>query len=187
MVTKVTILNTLEPFLSRPREGIHLLELSRILNEPPSTIRKHLAHFEKLGIVKKQIKGRMTIFSLNFNNPGLFQYLFIIEKNKLIKKTEHNLKLKELFFFLNTNYSSQKYLIFGSFVDDSKKAQDIDLLFIGKIDKNKINDFSKKYNLNLHLIILKSLNLVSKSLKEEILKKHLIINNTEEFLRWLYG
>ena len=186
MVKKLTILNILEPFLSKPKEALHLSQLSRELKEPHPTLRQHFNYLEKLGVVKKQIKGRLTLYSLNFNNPNLMQYLFVVEKIKLIKRLEQDLVFKEFVSYLNLSYKDSKYLIFGSYIDNPKNANDIDLLFIDEVNKEKLNEFCKKYNLKLHLINVKSLNSISKTLKNEILNKHLIINATEEFLRWLY-
>src|SRR3989344_2984646 len=187
MVIKLTILNILEPFLSNPKEALHLSQLSKELKEPHPTLRQHFNYLEKLGIVKKEIKGRLTLYSLNFNNPNLIQYLFIAEKFKLIKSLESNLLLKELAFYLNNYDYKNKYLVFGSFVDDYKNANDLDLIVVGEIEENKLNDFSKKYDIKVHPIQVNSMEKISNSLKNEILKRHLIINSTEEFLRWLYG
>ena len=187
MVKKITILNVLNPFLSNPKEALHLSQLSREIKEPHPTLRQHFKYLEKLGILKKQIKGRLTLYSLNFNNQNLLQYLFIAEKNRLIERLEKHLILKELVFYLNSYNEENKYLIFGSFVDDYENANDLDLLVIGNIDKKYLDDFSKKYSLNIHTIQVKSIKLISDTLKKEIIKKHLIINSTEYFLRWLYG
>lgn len=186
MVKKLTILSVLEPFLSRPKESLHLSQLSRDLKEPHPTLRQHFNYLEKLGVIKKQIKGRLTLYSLNFSSPCLINYIVIAEEYMLINRMEKDLIFKELVSFLNSYNYKNKYLIFGSFVDNPKNANDVDLLIIGSILKDDLNAFSRKYNLNIHPIQNKSMELISDALKKEIIKKHLIINSTEEFLRWLY-
>ena len=54
----------LEPFLTT-RESLHLLDISRKLKENHATVRKYLNKFEKQGILKKEIKGRLTLYKLN--------------------------------------------------------------------------------------------------------------------------
>ena len=181
MVKNITVL---EPFLTKPFEELHLAELSRELNEPHPTIRQHLNNLEKEGILKKKIKGRLTLYSLNFNNPLLLDYITLSEKNKLITMSE-NLILKEMISFFNENFSETTRIIFGSFAERLNKPKDIDLIIVGKIDNGKIKTLSKKINKEIHLINVKSLNDITKTLKEEVIKKHIVLNNTEEAVRWL--
>ena len=186
MVNKLTTLYVLEPFLIKPHEQIHLAEIALALNRPHPTIRQHLALLEKDGILKKNRKGKLSLYSLNFDNPSIVHYLTIAEKNVLIQKCKNDLLLKELLHTLHTALTeNNKALIFGSATQLLKKANDIDLLITGKISKEKIEEFSNKFNTQVHLINTEKLKDITQALKEEILKKHLLIQGSEEILRWL--
>lgn len=181
MVNKLTILNVLDPFLVKPNEKLHLAEISRSIKEPHPTVRLWLNLLEKKGVLKKEFKGRLTLYSLNKEDYNVLSYLVIAEKNKLINKSEKNLILKEVLdycFDING-----LVLIFGSAAEDFNKAEDIDLLVVGKA--GRINELEKKIGKEIHLINVNSLSKVSKSLKEEIIKKHLIIKGSEEIIRWM--
>ncbi len=182
MVNNITIISPLEPLMYN-QDWIHLSEISRMLKIPHPTLRQHLNIFEKKGIVIKQIKGRLTNYKINYDNPLVIDYLVMIEKNKLINKCNKELLLKEVTSFLHGINNS--LLIFGSSVNNIKNANDIDILIIGTPDKQLFDDFQNKYGIKFHIISLKSLSEVKLALKKEIIQKHLIINNSEEIIKWM--
>ena len=185
MVKKLTILETLEPFLSKPKEKLHLSSISREIKEPHPTVRQWLNLLERKGVLIKQFQGRLTLYSLNLENPNIVDYLVISEKSKLIRNCEKWLTLKELVNFINSNFGEDiKVLVFGSATESFNSAKDIDLLLIGKMNKKLSEDFAKRLNKELHIINVKTLNKVSNSLKQEIIKKHLLIKGSEDFIKW---
>jgi len=185
MVNNITIITYLEPLLYNP-DWIHLSELSRMLKIPHPTLRQHLNLFEKKGIVRKQIKGRLTNYKINYDNPLIIDYLVMIEKNKLINKCNKDLLLKEVTSFLHGfNGFNNPLLIFGSAVNNIKTANDIDILLIGDYNKQSFNDFQNKFGIKFHVISLKHLSDVKSTLKKEIIEKHLIISDSEEIIQWM--
>lgn len=185
MVKKLTMLRVLTPFLSRPQEELHLSEISRIVNSPHPTVRQHLNILEKQGVLRKKTKGRLALYSLNFDNPLLEDYLIIAEKEKLIGTAESSPILSELIDFLRKNYPTSEMLIFGSAAITTGKPNDIDIVMTGKEDAEKTKRFSEKYNKPLHIISVKRLTDIKTALKKEILKKHLIVQGSEKVMRWL--
>lgn len=183
MVNKLTIWSFLEPLLYS-QEFLHLAEISRELKSPHVTVRKHLNEFEKQGIVIKKIKGRLTMYKLNYVNPIILDYLVLAEKDRLIRKCQDSLILKEVATLLH-EFENKEIIVFGSVTENIKKANDFDVLIIGDEAKDKIKEFEKKFNIKLHIIDLESLEQVNKSLKEEIIKKHLIINGSENIVKWM--
>ena len=73
----------LKPFLNFSDSGKHLSEISRILQEPHSTIRRYLNDFVKQNILKKINKGKLTIYSLNKENP------LVIKTDKSKSQSNH--------------------------------------------------------------------------------------------------
>ncbi len=186
MVNKLTILYVLEPFLTKPHEQLHLADIARTLNRPHPTVRQHLGFLEKEGILKKSRKGKLSLYSLNFGSSHILHYLAIAEKNSLIEKCKKELLLGELLSYMHASLAEHnKALIFGSAAQLQKKANDIDVLITGKFDKENIEKFSDRFNIKVHLINVKELRDVTQTLKQEILKKHLLIQGSEEILRWL--
>lgn len=186
MVKKLTMLGVLEPFLSRPKEELHLAEISRMINEPHPTTRQWLNSLQKKGILVKGTKGRLTTYKLNVDNYTLLNYLIISEKNKLIKKCEKSLLLNELVNQLSEHVDNKNFcVIFGSASENFDTANDVDLLIIGKRQETKLKEIASRLNKEIHIINLQSLDKISKSLKEEIVKKHLIIKGSETILRWM--
>ncbi len=187
MVQKVTMLSVLDPFLSRPFSGLHLAEISREIKQPHPTVRQHLNDLEKRGVLRKSTKGRLTIYSLNCDNPLIVHYLSISEKNRMIVASESDLILKELILFLNSGLCEGNIaVIFGSAVGDIKRANDIDLLVTGNTRiLEKVDAFAEKINRKIHVVNVPSLGRVSPALKNEILKKHLIVQGVDVVLKWL--
>ena len=185
MVNKLTIWAYLEPFLNN-RDFIHLSELSRRVGKNHTVVRLYMAELERKGILEKKLVGRLTMYKLK-PLAILIDYLCLAEKEKLIAKCQRDLILKEIVGFLHENLNeSNKCLIFGSATIDSRKAGDIDLLLIGKIDfEFKIKELEKKLDIKIHLINPKDLSSVTLTLKKEIFAKHLIIQGCEEITKWL--
>ena len=175
--------NCLEPFLSRPNESIHQAELAKLTNTKHTTLRLWLNELESSGVIKKDIKGKMVFYSINLQNPTSINHIIIAEKIKLIKKCESSLLLKELVDNLIKKIEGD-ILIFGSAAISFKEANDIDLLIIGKFNKTDIEQISDKINKKIHVINLKNIMDVSQTLKTEIIKKHLLIKNSEKFIGW---
>ncbi|MCA9488209.1 MAG: hypothetical protein KC516_04595 [Nanoarchaeota archaeon] len=183
MVKKVTKTkySYLEPFLTT-REELHLLEISRRLKENHATIRKYLNEFENQGILKKSQKGRLTLYSLNLDSELLFEILVLAEKDRLLRLMETNFVLQELVFELH-KITSKTLLIFGSASEGFKNFNDIDILTLDKnLDLKKLKN---KFSFDFHVNYVPSLKSMSGTMRNEILKKHLIVNNSEEVVKWL--
>lgn len=181
MVNNITILN---PFLTRPYEKIHLAELSKLTNIPHPTARLWLKEFEQKGLIKKEIKGRLSLFYLNFEHPNILDYLTILEKDNLINKCE-DLIMRELRDYFNQEDCS--VIMFGSSVINIKKANDIDLVILGKYNKKKLKEFSKQINKKIHIINSEDFESLTETLRKEILRKHLFINTCEKTMKNLFG
>ena len=183
MVSYSTGWSFLEPLIYK-KEFKHLAEISKELHSPHATVRQYLNSFEKKGVVFKQIKGRMTMYKLQVLNPLIINYLSVIEKEKLTNLAEKDLVLKEIVHFLYAN-TSGKVIIFGSSVNNTTKADDIDVIIAGEIDSKVVKEFEKKFGVKFHIILLEDLTEVSETLKEEIINKHLIIQDCEEVIKWM--
>ena len=78
-----------------------------------------------------------------------------------------------------------KALIFGSAAEEFQTANDVDVLIAGRGDANGIRERGKTLGKETHIIQVKTLAKVSPALRSEVIKKHILINGTEEFVRWM--
>lgn len=186
MVGKMTIWSYFEPFLYT-KEYLHLADISKRLGKPHSTVRKYMNIFEEFGVLKKTVKGRLTMYKLNLSSPKLVDSLSAAEKDRMMRKRDKEPLLNEVVSFLQDKLPLDSIaLIFGSAVGSIKKAEDIDLLVVGEpIHRKEIEEFENKFGVEIHLIKSKSLDEIKEGLKVEIRKKHLIIQGTEAIVRWL--
>ena len=182
-MVKKMIISALFPFLSNPYEKLHLTEISKNINENHTTVRLWLSELENKGVLKKEFKGRQTLYSLNFQIPLTFEYITLAEKIRLLTRIEHDLILKELHNFIFQKKA--KALIFGSAVKSVRDAHDIDLLVIGSKNNLIIEQLMNKLNKKIHLISVSKLETITDTLKLEILKNHILLSNSENFVRWL--
>ena len=184
MVKNITEYGYLKPFLFNEGE-IHLADISKKLALPHPTVRLYLNQFESLGILIKKNKGKLTFYSLNKESPFLIEILSLAEKENLYREMLKDLLLRETVEYMHKNLKNCNILIFGSASVNIKKAEDIDILVIGKIDKKIFLDLEKKIGKKVHLINVLSFSEINSSLKLEIKKKHLIISGVEEIVKWL--
>jgi len=185
MDNNLTIWSVLQPLIYI-NDFKHLAEISRELESPHATVRKYLNELEKQGVLIKNIMGRLTMYKLNYSNPLISDYLSLSEKSRLVVRCQKDILMKEIVSFLHETFSNKELIIFGSAVENTKKANDIDLIVVGDIQaKDKVKNFEKKFGIKFHIISIAKLEDINDALKEEIKKKHLIINNTEIVLRWI--
>ncbi len=182
MVKKVSIWLTLEPLIYS-KEPKHLAEISKKLKKPHASVRRHLAVFENLGLVEKERKGRQTFYKLR-ETPLLTDYLTVVEKERLIEKCKKDFILKDIVEYFHKTCHND-VLIFGSAVESVGKANDVDVLIVGKFKREKLKSLEDKLNLKFHVINVRSLDEVGETLKKEIMNKHLIVQGSERLIKWL--
>ena len=185
MVKKLTKYKIIEQFVSDYDKKYYLRELAFLLKKPHQTIKPYIEELVKQGILLKDQRKNIVEYSLNFKNKQIYDYLTIAEKEKLIEKLNKDTLLKVLFEKLAPFFPNNTFIIFGSSVIKLEKETDIDLLVIGKSNIHKIvAEFEEIYNKKLHKVQINTLNRLNNTLTKEIYKKHIIINNTEQVIRF---
>ena len=132
MVKKVSIWSILEPLLYL-NEPLYLRELSKMLKKPHTTLRKQFQFFEKLGVITKSKKGRLSLYQINYESPLITDVVSIVEKEKVVRKCRSEPLVREVISFLHEHMIDNEIIIFGSFAENSRKANDVDLVVLGKI------------------------------------------------------
>jgi len=129
LFTSNTRIKLLTLFLLNPEEEYFIRELTRKLNEQINSVRRELDNLKKLGLLKSRVKNRKKYYVVNKNFVAFHDLRNIIikamsGKDDLVKKIT---KLGDVEFLA----------LLGIFVD---KASPVDLLIVGKIDKQRVQD-----------------------------------------------
>lgn len=183
MVKKITKNNILKLFLDDYNKSFYLRELAKLLSKPHQTIKPKLDELYNDNILLKKRRGKILEFSLNTKNKILIEHLSIAEKEVLIDKLNSDALIKVLYEKIERYFNESSFIIFGS-ATIKNDYEDIDLICIGKskIEKD-IKDFEDTYSKKIHFIKIDSIEKIKKALREEIYKKHIILNDTEKILR----
>jgi predicted nucleotidyltransferase len=185
MVKKITKAKIIAQYISNYDRKYYLRELASLLKKPHQTIKPYVEELVKEGILTKDARKNIVEYGLNFKHKGVYDYLVIAEKEKLIEKTEDETILKILYEKLSPYFADNIFLIFGSSVNKIEKRSDIDLLVIVRTNINKIaHEFEEVYNKKIHKIQIAELKRLTPALTKEIYKKHLILSNTEQIVRF---
>ena len=188
MVKKITKTKIIWVFTNNYGKTYYLRELANLIGKSHQTIKPYVEELVKEKILFKNIRKNITEYGLNFNNKQVYDYLVIAEKEKLNERLEKDLLLRVLFEKVASFFSKATLVIFGSSAEKTQKESDVDLLVLGDLRvKETINEFEETYNKKIHLIQVKDLSELNKTLIKEIYKKHLIFNNTEKLVRFFGG
>ena len=166
--------------------GTELAQHAKIPQQSASRYLKTLTHQNWL---QYERKGRNKFFSLDLTNPSACVLLQIVENFKTLfflkKATAASLVIGE---FLK---HSESIILFGSYASQTQDEQsDIDLIILGKCNKEKIRKIKKNQIIQIHeqYSTVKSF---AKSWKEkkplaiEIQKKHILFGDTFQTIQLL--
>jgi len=111
-------------FFVNPQAEMYLNEIARKFKVDRGNLVRKLAEWEREGVLLKNKKGNLSLYTVNH------QYPFFPELKKIFKKSfglENELKEK-----LKSIKSLKTAIIFGSYAKDKLSAEsDIDLLLVG--------------------------------------------------------
>jgi predicted nucleotidyltransferase len=117
-------------YFLHPDESYYVREIASLIVEDPGNLSRELRSMEKEGIFISRLKGRIKLYSLNKAYP-LFNEL----KNIVFKTEGAEGSFKKLVL---AHKDIEAAFIYGSFAKNSeKKTSDIDIVVIGKFDRDK--------------------------------------------------
>jgi len=120
-------------FMLNPEGEFFVRQLTRDLDEQINSIRRELDNLKKMGLLKSRMKNRRKFYSVNKD--------FLIYRdlrNIIVKATNSSENLiKQIAKLGNLDF----LLISGVFL---KKDTPVDLLLVGKIDKDELESFLDK-------------------------------------------
>lgn len=111
-------------FFINPRAEMYLNEMARKFKVDRGNLTRKLAELEKEGVLRKDKKGNLSLYTVNRRYPFLPEFKKIFIKSFGL---EHELKEK-----LKNIKGIKAAIIFGSYVKNRLSAEsDIDLLLVG--------------------------------------------------------
>lgn len=130
LFTSTTRVKLLTIFLLNPEQEFFIRELTRELGEQINSIRRELDNLKKMGLLKTKEKNRKKYYMVNKN------FLILNELKSIIVKGISN---KDEITRRIATFGEVDVLIFsGLFVN---KDSLIDLLIVGTIDKEKLEEY----------------------------------------------
>lgn len=133
LFTSTTRVKLLTIFLLNPDQEFFIRELTRELNEQINSIRRELDNLKKLGLLKAKEKDRKKYYVVNKN------FTLYSELKSMVLKSSSN---KEDIATKIAGLGNIEVLIFsGMFVN---KESLIDLLIVGEIDREKLENYLSK-------------------------------------------
>lgn len=166
-----------EYFLSHPNEKTYLKELAKKLDVSPRSIKIYCDGFEKDGIITREIRGNVHLFSLNND-------AFTVRE---MKRAYVCLLLREL-GIENIAENSTSLAIYGTYASGMyDQRSDIDLLVLGEemdVKRDYIVKIMKKMDREIQLTVISPMKWEKMKQNrdpfvESILRKHILIKGEE--------
>ena len=173
----------------------HTREMAKLIGKSHVGLLPHLKKFEKDKILVSKQVGRSKVYSLNFNNPQVKEFLSLSEKRESLEFLDKEFFVKKIYEEIASCLQGS-LVLFGSYASFSHtKESDVDLLYIGEIkdgEKVKINEFCRVYGKKVHLVSMNRKQFREQLLKQnplvkEIIKNHIILCNHDIFINELWG
>lgn len=148
-----------------------------------------LSELEHEGFLKSRIEGKNRLYFLNLEDKeNIINFISALEHIKAIRFYKKNTIIKEFVSKADACFDGI-VAIFGSYAKGlQKEGSDLDIFVAGKCNKDKAEGIAAIYNIELsikkypHKIFQEGL-IAKDPLLEEIIKSHIIIKNTESFVK----
>jgi predicted nucleotidyltransferase len=176
-------------------EQYHIREMGKLIKKSHVTLLPHIKSLEKENILIPKISGKNKYYILNLDNVITKNHLLISEIFDSINLLEQVFLIKKIYTEIITLNLLGTIILFGSYANKSfNEDSDIDLFYIGDIfDKEKlqIKKIGETYGkiVNIKKTTLKNFELglrKKEPLIIEIIKNHILLQNSEQFINALW-
>ena len=160
MIQKCSLMKVLEVFFKEPTTIHFIREISREINLAPTSVRNNLNNLLKEKLIIEKKSNPFDGYIANRDNEELIFF----------KKTYNLSTLYELKKFIESSIHPIAIVMFGSYSrGEDVESSDIDILVLSKIKKNiNLENFEKKLERKINLIILKNINELDEIIKKKI-------------------
>ena len=176
----------LEVYLGDLHKKVSLSEFERHFKLPHQTVKSHLSEFVTSKIIIEEKKARFLYYKLNLDNPLTMEHLILCEKERTLHFINKRALFSRLYAQVSRFFKDSKMLLFGSCVE-KKDFEDIDILIISqnKEIKKILKLFEETYSVKIHAVQTQEKDL-TQTFIQEIMKKHIILNNHDYFTGVIY-
>ncbi len=175
-------LTMLKSFISNTDEKTTASQIAKKHDLNQKSVYLFMEELEKEGIVISEMQGKNKLYELNKSNKELVcQFLCSIEHVRTAHFYQKNPDIKLII---------QKFLphiksiaaIFGSYAKNTQKeTSDLDIFIAGDYDEKEILSISETFGIEISIKHQSSFK--ENTLTREIKKNHILIKNTEQFIR----
>ena len=185
MVRKITKWHLMIPFLGDYHRRVILADMERELGVSHQTLKRYADMLVRAGVLIEERKPKNLMYSINRENAMVLNYISSAERILLEEAMEKEVLLKRLYEILSPYMTKKHFLVFGSSAS-GRAGEDIDLLVIGTGSiSDAVSRFEKTYGKKVHLVASGDFS-VSRALFVEIMKKHIIFNGFDAFIKSLW-
>jgi len=176
---KITML---ESFISNTDDKITASQIAKNHNLNQKSVYLFMEELEKESIMTSEIQGKNKLYYLNKDNKEIVkQFLCSIEHLRTIFFYQKHPSLK-LIIQKILPYIDDIAAIFGSYAKNTqKKTSDLDIFIAGNYDEKEIASISSTFNIDIN--IKRQTSFKEDTLTKEVKKNHILIKNTEQFIR----
>lgn len=163
----------------------YIRQVQKLLKISPRTSQLLLDDLESKTVLESETKGKIKLYKIKCNEITK-RYLELTENFKTIAFFEKNEIIHEIISKL-IPFIEGIGIIFGSYVKTRQtKDSDLDIFIVGKFNKKKFKEISKKYGIDISVKNY-PLNIFKKNIKndfliKEVLDNHIIFLNTMQVI-----
>jgi len=172
----------LETFISNSDEKTTASQIAKNHNLNQKSVYLFMEELEKEGMLTSEMQGKNKLYQLNKSNKELVgQFLCSIEHLRTIFFYQKHPNLK-LIIQKILPYIDGISAIFGSYAKNTQKqTSDLDIFIVGNYNEKEITSISNTFNIDINIKHQKSFK--EDTLTKEVKKNHILIKNTEQFIR----
>lgn len=160
-------------------------DVAKKLKMNQKTVSNILNKLETEGILKFSVEGKNKYYYLNKFNPNIKEIIKLIEIDRKIKFVERHKRIKDLFNKLEER-ADGILVIFGSYANfSSGKNSDLDVFVLGTV--KEVKDLEHLYNIKINIVeVEKQAFNKNDVLVKEVIKNHVILKGSEEFVNLIW-
>lgn len=182
MILNKQKITMLESFILNTDEKITASQIAKKHNLNQKSVYLFMEELEKEGILTSEMQGKNKLYHLNKSNGELVkQFLCSVEHLRTIYFYQKNPSIKLIIQKILPHITGMA-AIFGSYAKNTQKeTSDLDIFIAGNYDEKEIASISSTFSVDINIKHQKSLK--EDTLTKEIKKNHILIKNTEQFIR----
>ena|SRR3989338_8252740 len=171
-----------ESFVLNTDEKITASQIAQKYNLNQKSVYLFTEELERKGILNSEMQGRNKLYQLNRSNKELVkQFICSVEHLRTVYFYQEHPSIKLIIQKLLPHIKGIA-AIFGSYAKKTQKeTSDLDIFIAGKYDEPEIASISSTFSIDIN--IKHQTSFKEDTLTKEIKKSHILIENTEQFVR----